>query len=77
MLKRSEYLYLCIGENFRDNVHNGYCGDVHTLIEWLVILTHKDRDFLNDFFKYDSDNDKCKYIFDNYGKRLQRGNKVC
>lgn len=70
-MKRSESHYMCIGENFFESVRNGYCGDVHTIIEWLVILTHKDEDFLKEFFKYDSDNDICKYIFVHYGKRLQ------
>ena len=64
--------YLCIGENFRDNAPIGDCGDVKTLMQWLVYLSRKDEDFLNQYFD-DSylNKDIVEYIYSSWGKRLK------
>lgn len=64
--------YLCIGENFKDNVPIGDCGDTKTLMQWLVYLFRKDEDFLNQYFD-DSylNTDIVEYIYSSCGKRLK------
>ena len=64
--------YLCIGENFKDNAPIGDCGDTKTLMQWLVYLSRKDEDFLNQYFD-DSylNKDIVEYIYSSWGKRLK------
>ena len=71
-MKKSKFEqhYLCIGENFKDYVKNGFCGSVMTLGEWLAVLTHKDVDFLKDYFCQYTGDDITKYIYEMYGKRI-------
>lgn len=66
-------LYRCIGENFKDNCRVGYCGDVHTLLQWLVILIpHKSEQEIEAYFEGDTDTVIKDYIFDMFGKRLEK-----
>lgn len=72
---RSE-LYMCISENFRDNAPIGDCGDTKTLMQWLVHLSRKDEDFLNQYFddRY-LNKDIVEYIYRSWGKRLKSTGK--
>ena len=72
---RSE-LYLCIGEKFKDNAPIGDCGITKTLMQWLVYLSRKDEDFLNQYFDdcY-SNKDIVEYIYESWGKRLESTGK--
>ena len=68
--------YLCIGENFRDNAPIGDCGDTKTLMQWLVYLSRKDEDFLNQYFDDSYLNiDIVEYIYNSWGKRLKSTGK--
>lgn len=65
--------YLCIGENFVDDVPIGDCGKTKTLIGWLEHLyPNTNRKTLIDYFEGDPDNVVLAYIFDNRGKRLKK-----
>ena len=68
--------YLCIGENFKDNAPIGDCGDTKTLMQWLVYLSRKDEDFLNQYFD-DSylNKDIVEYIYSSWGKKLKSTGK--
>lgn len=67
MLNKS---FRCIGENFKDGVKMGCCGDIHTLDEWLKILFPDKYDFAKDYFKGDTLPQILDYILINKGKRL-------
>ena len=69
-ISKFEKEYLCVGENFKDYVKNGFCGSVMTLGEWLVALTHKDKSFLEDYFCQYTGEEVVKYIYEMYGKRI-------
>lgn len=64
-----EKLYLCRGENFVDNVRIGFCGDVHTLEEWLEILFPGQNAV--EYFGNDSPGTVLDYIYQYKGKRLE------
>ena len=68
--------YLCFGESFKDNAPIGDCGDTKTLMQWLVYLSRKDEDFLNQYFD-DSylNKDIVEYIYSSWGKRLKSTGK--
>ena len=68
-----EQNYFCIGENFKDYVKNGFCGSDMTLGEWLKVLTHKDMNFLKDYFCHYTGDEIAKYIYEMYGKRIVKG----
>lgn len=63
-------LYICIGENYREDTRLGFCGDVHSLKEWLKIL-FPSADAVS-YFDGDPDSYVCDYIFNNKGKRLEK-----
>ena len=64
--------YMCVGESFKHNAPIGDCGDVKTLMEWLVHLSHKDEEYLERFFDESYTNkDVVDYILRSWGKRLQ------
>ena len=64
-------LYLCVGENFRNNIPIGDCGDTKPLIDWMEYIFRKSRSDLMDFFEYDTNKDIVTYIYENAGKRLK------
>ena len=66
-------LYMCVGENFRDNVPIGDCGDTRTLMEWLLrFYPDKDEAGINEFFDESYTNaDICEYVHGSVGKRLK------
>lgn len=60
--------YVCVGEKCNRNCRNGYCGDVHTLPEWISILFGEEhRDYFNGWLN----KDVLEYIKKNAGKRLK------
>ena len=64
--------YMCVGENFKDNAPIGDCGEIKTLMEWLIHLSHRDEGELKTFFDRSYTNkDVIDYIFRSWGKRLQ------
>ena len=62
-------LYECIGENFCDGWRVGYCGEIHSLNDWLNILFPGKNAV--EYFKGDSDSYILEYIFNICGKRLK------
>lgn len=64
--------YICTGENYKANTKLGDCGEVKTLMGWLMHLSHKDEDQLNRFFDDSYTNrDVVDYIYSSWGKRLK------
>lgn len=72
-MKNRKALYMCVGENFKDNAPIGDCGDIKSLQEWMRHLTHKDDEFLERFFDESyKDKDVAEYLYSGYGKRLKK-----
>lgn len=68
--------YICIGENFKYTVPIGACGNVKTLMEWLMLLTNQDEEYLERFFDDSyTNNDVVDYIYRSWGKRLKEVKK--
>ena len=67
MLKKR---FICIGENFIDDVKMGYCGKIHTLDEWLEILFPDKYDFAKSYFESYALKGILEYILFSKGKRL-------
>lgn len=68
-MNKFDKTYLCIGENWRNNIPFGHCGDSHSLGKWLdIIFPGKDT---RSFFENDSAKDIVDYILKNAGKRLK------
>ena len=67
MLKKR---FICIGENFKDDVKFGYCGKIHTLDEWLKILFPDKYDFAKSYFESYTLKEILEYILFSKGKRL-------
>jgi hypothetical protein len=63
-------LYICIGENYKNNCKLGFCGDVHLLSKWLEIL-YPGLDAVT-YFSGDTNAFVIKYIYENKGKRLEK-----
>ena len=38
-------LYKCVGENFKDGVPIGYCGDTKTLGEWIELFIKQEKEY--------------------------------
>ncbi len=69
-------LYICTGENFRDKAPIGDCGDVKTLMEWLIHLSNQDEEYLDRFFDDSYKNtDIVDYIYHSWGKKLEEVGK--
>lgn len=64
-------LYQCVGENFKNGVNIGFCGDVHTLDKWIELLFADKPEQAKEFFSGDSDKYICDYILTYKGKRLK------
>lgn len=67
MLKKR---FRCVGENFKDNVKLGFCGDTHTLDEWIKILFPDKYEYAKEYFDGDSTTQILEYILMTKGKRL-------
>jgi len=65
-----EARYMCVGENFIDNVKIGYCGDVHSLQDWLIILFPGKNAI--EYFAGDQAQTIIDYIYRYKGKRLEK-----
>lgn len=69
--------YICVGECFKHNAPIGDCGDVKTLMEWLMHLSGKDEEYLDRFFDDTYTNkDVVDYIYGSWGKRLKEVTNV-
>jgi hypothetical protein len=69
-------LFICTGENFRDKAPIGDCGDVKTLMGWLIHLSNQDEEYLDRFFDDSYKNaDIVDYIYRSWGKRLEEVGK--
>lgn len=66
-------LYKCVGENFKDGVPIGYCGDTKTLGEWieLCINEKKQAEIKNYTDEYVID-----MIYISGGKHLEKVGKI-
>ena len=62
--------YVCTGENYTGYTQIGFCGDVHTLREWLSIL-FPGEDVLR-YFENAESKAALEYILIHKGKRLQK-----
>lgn len=73
MSKGKDALYMCSGERWLRSpfVKMGYCGDIHTLSEWLKILFFEyDEEQLASYFSGRKTKDLVEYIYEVKGKRL-------
>lgn len=65
--------YLCVGENYREDVPIGDCGETKTLMGWLEHLyPNTNPSLLKDYFEGNPNNVVVNYIFGNRGKRLKK-----
>ena len=62
-------LFICTGENYREDTRLGYCGDVHTLKQWLEILFPGANAV--EYFDGAPTGEILEYIKKNRGKRLE------
>ena len=63
--------YLCIGENYKDTVPMGDCGDTRTLRGWLKHLFPNAKVNLEEYFRYYRPAEIAEYIYKNVGKNLK------
>lgn len=65
-------MYLCVGENIKESVPIGNCGDAKKLISFLMIcFPGKQESFIRDYFDGDEEKQVLEYILKNGGKRLK------
>ena len=63
--------FRCIGENYRNDIPIGYCGDVRTLIDFLMLCYPSyDEEYVRNFFSGCDEIYVLEYILVNAGKRL-------
>ena len=61
-------LYICVGENFKDRVPMGYCGETKTLGEWIDLFIKKEKQDETEKF---TDNYAIEMIYLGAGKHLE------
>lgn len=64
--------FKCVGENFKNSVKTGFCGDVHTLDKWLEILFLDKYEYAKEYFEGDNIAQILDYILITKGKRLKK-----
>ena len=70
---KKEKLYRCVGENYMPNFCDlGFCGDVHTLKEWIEILFPDKVETVLELYDRHTDSALVDYIFLRRGKRLTK-----
>lgn len=67
-LRNLEKHFKCVGENFKEGIEIGYCGDIKTLKEWIDIFFEVEKrpeiyKYCNDFIM--------ESIYFKYGKTLK------
>lgn len=62
-------LYKCVGENFKDRVPIGYCGDTKTLGDWIELCIKKEKQAETKNF---TDNYATEMIYICAGKHLEK-----
>ena len=71
---KMEKLYMCVGENFKDNIRIGFCGDVHTLGKWIQIIYGEKG---TEYFEGVKEKEIIDYILQFAGKRLKVKKSLC
>ena len=66
-------LYKCVGENFKDRVPVGYCGETKTLGEWIELFIKKEKQAETKNF---TDNYAIEMIYFSAGKHLEQVRKI-
>ena len=66
-------LYKCVGENFKDRVPIGYCGDIKTLGEWIELCIKKEKQAK---IKNYTDEYVIEMIYISGGKHLEKVRKI-
>lgn len=66
-------LYLCVGENYKDRVSMGYCGEIKTLGEWIDLCILKEKQAETKQF---CDNYVISMIYIGAGKHLEPVKKI-
>ena len=64
--------FRCVGENFKDNVKIGFCGETYTLDKWLEILFPDKYEYAKEYFEGDTIAQILDYILITKGKRLKK-----
>lgn len=67
MLKKR---FRCVGENFKDGVKIGFCGEIYTLEEWIRVLFPDKFEYAKEYFEGDTMAQILEYILMTKGKRL-------
>ena len=66
-------LYKCVGENCKDRVPMGYCGETKTLGEWVELCIKKEKQYETKKF---TDNYVIEMIYFGAGKHLEQVRKI-
>lgn len=66
-------LYQCVGENSKDRVPMGYCGEIKTLGEWIELCIRKEKQAETKQF---CDNYVISKIYIDGGKHLEPVKKI-
>ena len=66
-------LYKCVGENFKDGVPIGYCGDTKTLGEWIELCINEKKQAET---KNYTDEYAIEMIYIGAGKHLEQVKKI-
>lgn len=68
--KQLDKAYICVGENWNGYVKLGFCGEVHSLGNWLDILFPNED--ARKYFDKDTPGTVLEYIKVHRGKRLEK-----
>ena len=66
-MKKEKKRFICVSESIRNGIKQGFCGDTHTLQEWIDILYGSKGTF---YFDSAPEKEIIDYIRDFGGKRL-------
>ena len=64
--------YLCVGEDYKNTVPLGYCGEVKSLIDFIMLYyPGYDQDDIRKRFKDETEKYMLEHVYVYGGKRLQ------
>lgn len=64
--------YMCVGEEFKNAVPLGYCGEVKSLIEFVMLYyPGYDEDYIRNRFKDETEKYVLEHVYVYGGKKLQ------
>lgn len=67
--------YRCVGENFKNSIQIGFCGDEKRLIDFMMICFYgHEEDYIRNYFHENTEKEVLEYLLVNGGKRLVRAN---